>query len=41
MLTYIVMLMTSWAIVCDIDYLPPTELKVVMSNVTLLLCNIV
>ena len=41
MLTYIAMLMTSWAIVCDIDYLPPTELKVVMSDITLLLYDIV
>ena len=28
MLTYLAMIMTSWAIVCDIDYLPPTTLKV-------------
>lgn len=27
MLTYLAMIMTSWAIVCDIDYLPPTRLK--------------
>ena len=28
MITYLAMLMTSWAIVCDINYLNPTELKV-------------
>lgn len=28
MITYLAMLMTSWAIVCDIDYLSPTRLKV-------------
>jgi glycerol-3-phosphate O-acyltransferase 3/4 len=27
MITYLAMLMTSWAIVCDIDYLKPTKLK--------------
>ena len=28
MLTYLAMLMTSWAIVCDVDYLKPTSLQV-------------
>ncbi len=28
MLTYLAMLMTSWAIVCDVDYLEPTSLQV-------------
>ena len=25
MVTYLLMMMTSWAIVCDVYYLPPTE----------------
>ena len=28
MLTYIFMLMTSWAIVCDVYYLDPTSMEV-------------
>ena len=28
MLTYIFMLMTSWAIVCDVTYLEPTKIMV-------------
>ena len=28
LLTYIVMLMTSWAVVCDIYYLEPTKIRV-------------
>ena len=29
MLTYLFMLMTSWAIVCDVYYLKPTTIQVI------------
>ena len=31
MLTYLFMLMTSWAIVCDVYYLKPTTIQVIKS----------
>lgn len=34
MLTYLFMLMTSWAIVCDVEYLEPTTIGVGMSLLT-------
>ena len=33
MLTYIFMLMTSWAIVCDVYYLEPTTIGVSCNNI--------